>query len=401
MHPASSLARIANLLLLLPIVSQVASAAPPLKIFLLAGQSNMEGHAHVRTIEHLAMQEESRPLMEAMVQPDRTPKTHPLIWISSLNSQGIQSGPLTIGYGATKEKIGPELTFGYFLQQRLGEPILLIKTAWGGRSLHTDFRPPSAGPYQFSETEKERLRREGKDLGEVERQKQEATGVAYRAMVAHVQAVLDRIDKEVPFYDRQGGYELAGVAWLQGWNDMVDGTVYPERGQPGGYDEYSKLLAQWIRDVRRDLGVPNLPVVIGVMGVGGPTALYDAEQKRYAAIHQTFRDAMAAPASLPEFQGRVIALRTEAYWDLELSGVVQRDAKLVQESKRVAKERQWDDKARQAWIDAQRGETFSERERELLRKGVSNAEFHYLGSARILGGIGHGMADAMAELISQ
>ena len=401
MHHPSSPVRVTILLLLLPVLSGVASAAPPLKIFLLAGQSNMEGHAHVRTIEHLAMQEESRPLMEAMVQPDMTPKTHPRVWISSLNSQGIQSGPLTTGYGANREKIGPELTFGYFLHQRLGEPILLIKTAWGGKSLHTDFRPPGAGPYQFSEAEIERLKREGKDLEEVQRLKQEATGVSYRAMVAYVRAVLDRIATEVPFYDPQVGYELAGVAWLQGWNDMVDATVYPQRGQPGGYDEYSTLLAQWIRDVRKDLEAPNLPVVIGVMGVGGPTHRYDGEQKRYAAIHQTFRDAMAAPASLPEFQGRVIALRTEAYWDLELSGVVQRDAKLVQESKRVGKEQQWDDKARQAWVDAQRGESFTERERELLRKGVSNAEFHYLGSSRILGGIGRGMADAMGDLISQ
>jgi alpha-galactosidase len=401
MHHAPSLARVAILLFLLPFLPHAASAAPPLKIFLLAGQSNMEGHAHIRTIEHLAMQEESRPLLEAMVQPDMTPRTHPQVWISSINSQGIQSGPLTTGYGANKEKIGPELTFGYFLQQRLGEPILLIKTAWGGKSLHTDFRPPGAGPYLFSEGEMERLRREGKDLEAVQRQKQEATGVSYRAMMAHIRAVLDRIDKEVPFYDPQKGYQLAGVAWLQGWNDMVDGTVYPQRGQPGGYDEYSKLLAQWIRDVRKDLEAPNLPMVIGVMGVGGPTHLYDGEQKRYAAIHQTFRDAMAAPASLPEFQGRVIALRTEAYWDLELSGVVQRDAMLVQESKRIAKEQQWDDKARQAWVDARRGEKFTERERELLRKGVSNAEFHYLGSSRILGGIGRGMADAMGELLDR
>jgi alpha-galactosidase len=399
MHRIASRAIIPLLLLVAPILQQVGSAAPPLKIFLLAGQSNMEGHAHRKTIEHLAMQEESRPLLNAMVQPDMTPKTHPLVWISSINSQGIQSGPLTTGFGANKEKIGPELTFGYFLQQRLGEPILLIKTAWGGKSLHTDFRPPSAGPYFFSEAEKERLRRDGKDLEELQRQKQEATGGSYRAMMAHIRGVLDRIATEVPLYDPQVGYELAGVVWLQGWNDMGDGTVYPKRGQPGGYDEYSRLLAQWIRDVRKDLGLPNLPVVIGVMGVGGPTHLYDGEQKRYAAIHQTFRDAMAAPASLPEFQGRVIALRTEAYWDLELSGVVQRDAKLAQESKRLAKEQQWDDRTRQTWVDAQRGDTFSERERELLRKGVSNAEFHYLGSARILGGIGRGMADAMGDLI--
>jgi alpha-galactosidase len=359
----------------------------------------MEGHAHVRTIEHLSMQEETRPLLDAMVQSDMTPKVHPLVWISSINSQGVRSGLLTTGFGANHEKIGPELTFGYFLQQKLGEPILLIKTAWGGKNLHTDFRPPGAGPYRFSQGEIERLKREGKDLEELQRQKREATGVFYRAMLAHVRGVIDQIATEVPFYDPQVGYELSGVVWFQGWNDMVDGTVYPQRGQPGGYDEYSNLLAQWIRDVRKDLGVPQLPVVIGVMGVGGPTHLYDGEQRRYAAIHQTFRDAMATPASLPEFQGSVFALRTETHWDLELSGLVQRESKLMQESKRIAKERQWDDKARQTWVDAQRMATFSDRERELLRKGVSNAEYHYLGSSRILGGIGRSMSDAMGELV--
>ena len=33
----------------------------------------------------------------------------------------------------------------------LPEPVLIIKTAWRGKSLHTDFRPPSAGPYVLNE----------------------------------------------------------------------------------------------------------------------------------------------------------------------------------------------------------------------------------------------------------
>ena len=31
----------------------------------------------------------------------------------------------------------------------LKEPVLIIKTSWGGRSLNTDFRPPGAGPYKL------------------------------------------------------------------------------------------------------------------------------------------------------------------------------------------------------------------------------------------------------------
>lgn len=43
-------------------------------------------------------------------------------------------------------------------------------------------------------------------------------------------------------------------------------------------------------------------------------------------------------------------------------------------------------------------EGLTQRERQVLEKGVSNAEFHYLGSAKILGGVGKGLAEAMAEL---
>ena len=58
------------------------------------------------------------------------------------------------------------------------------------------------------------------------------------------------------------------------------------------YDLYSELLAHFIRDVRKDLGAPSMPFVIGVMGVGGVK-----EEPDY------FRQAMAAPASLPDFKG--------------------------------------------------------------------------------------------------
>ena len=38
----------------------------------------------------------------------------------------------------------------------LGEPVLIIKTARGGKWLAVDFRSPSTEPYEPSATEKER-----------------------------------------------------------------------------------------------------------------------------------------------------------------------------------------------------------------------------------------------------
>ncbi len=83
-------------------------------------------------------------------------------------------------------------------------------------------------------------------------------------------------------YDALQGYELAGFVWLQGWNDMVDGHTYPAHGQPGRFALYSEWLAQFIRDVRRDLNAPKLPFVIGVMGVGGANADTDTVEFRKA-----------------------------------------------------------------------------------------------------------------------
>lgn len=314
--------------------------AAPLKVYILAGQSNMQGHANVSTFDHIGKDPETAPLLRKMRDEHGDPKVCEKVRISYL-SEGrngeptIKEGLLTAGFGARDESIGPEFTFGITMEERLGEPILLIKTAWGGKSLHTDFRPPSAD-------------------GE--------TGPYYRRMMEHNATVLADPGKVVPGYDASAGHELAGFVWFQGWNDMVDGGAYPERNKPGGYDRYSEYLAHLIRDVRKDLGTPELPFVIGVIGVGGPTALYDSP--RYQGVHQNFRDAMAAPASLPEFKGNVTAVLTENFWDHELGAAVAKKEKTAEDLEIV--------------------------------KGASNQEFHYLGSAKVLGRIGEAFAKALA-----
>ena len=140
------------------VIGTPASAAKPLKVFILVGQSNMQGHAAVRTFEHLEMDPESRLLLQSMVDEEGNPKAVENVWITSIGNDGTdkeQHGQLIAGYGAAgrEPKIGPELTFGIKMQEALDEPILLIKTAWGGKSLNTDFRSPSAGPYEFNENQ--------------------------------------------------------------------------------------------------------------------------------------------------------------------------------------------------------------------------------------------------------
>jgi alpha-galactosidase len=378
----------------------------PLKVFILSGQSNMEGHARISSFDHIGMDPKTAPILEEMRNADGSPKVLDDVWISYRTGKEEDEagvGNLTAGFGSRKnptepgEKIGPEFTFGIYCHQLFKEPILIIKTAWGGKSINTDFRPPGAGPYEFNEKQLENFKKQGKDLAEIKKAKAEATGRYYRMMMDHVKSVLADPGKVHPAYDKKEGFELAGFVWFQGWNDMVDGGTYPDRGQAGGYDQYSEVLAHFIRDVRKDLSAPKLPFVIGVMGTGGPTDKYGKNQQRYKATHENFRSAMAAPASLPEFKGNVTAVLTENYWDPELDEVAEKRAKLNSQEKEIRKgdlSKAEQEKA----IEKLRSEAFTARDLELL-KGITNADYHYKGSGKIMAQIGKAFAEAVHELV--
>ena len=301
------------------------SFAKPLKVFILAGQSNMEGHAAINTFDYIGKDPLTAPILKEMRNPDGTPRVCDKVWMSyltgpydgSANDEGL--GKLTAGFGArgdqpTKDggKIGPEFTFGIYMEKELKEPILIIKTAWGGRSLNTEFRPPSAGQYKLPKEIQEQWDKypqgahgipKAEDRKKWQDEKDAASGVFYRMMIEHVKKVLADPKRVCPAYDPKEGYELAGFVWLQGFNDLVDGTTYPGPNQPGKYDLYSDLLAKFIRDVRKDLSAPKMPFVIGVLGVGGESE------------NVIFRKAMAAPADMPEFKGNVVAVETAPFWD--------------------------------------------------------------------------------------
>ena len=388
------------LAILAMLMSSIANA-DPLRVFILAGQSNMQGHAQVRTFEHIGMDPATKPLLAEMQNADGSPRILERVWISSIGCADTeQTGKLTTGFGASQNgpKIGPEYTFGITMEKLVDGPILLIKTSWGGKSLNTDFRSPSSGPYVFNETQLASFQKQGKDIAAIKAEKEMATGVSYRLMIEHVKYVLSDIKRVVPSYDASQGYELSGFVWFQGWNDMVDASTYPNRDMPGGYDAYSDAMAHFIRDVRKDLSVPKLSFVIGVLGVGGPTSEYGPDQLRYKATHDNFRAAMAAPSKLPEFQGNVTAVLAEKYWDRELSDAKAKENEINQKAKKIAKESQLGPSEERALQEKMRTDGMTQRERVVLEKGISNLEFHYLGSAKILGGIGKGLAEAMAEL---
>ena len=348
-------------------------AIRPIKVFILAGQSNMQGHGAISTFDAMADDPKTAPLLKQMRGPDGAPRVCERTWISSVGCLGDAysdrteaKGALTVGFGAPEDKIGPEFTFGITMEKALDGPVLIIKTAWGGRSLHTDFRPPSAGPFIWRADERaERIAR-GEEVQKLEAEKAEATGEYYRAMIAHVKKVLGDIPRVVPGFDAAQGFELSGFVWFQGFNDYVDGGVYPDQQAEGGYGQYADLLGHFIRDVRKDLSAPRMPFVIGVMGIDGLRGDTDAPMRN-------FRSAQRKPPTLDEFKGNVIAVETAPYWDDQLERLMER--------REQSKDPETD---------------FTPEERKRL-EGASDGGYHYLGAAKILAPIGRAFAEALVE----
>jgi len=372
----------------------------PLKVYILVGQSNMQGHALPSTFPGMLVDPATKDLYKKFVDESGNAKVYEDVQVASL---GRGNGPLTTGFGPRGDKFGPELGFGVTIYDRLKEPALIIKASWGGKNLSNDFRPPSSGPYEFGEKQQQ-------NWSEERRKKHtEATGNYYRLMAEHVKKVLADPGQYHPAYNEDAGYEIAGFVWFQGWNDMIDGETYPERGKPGSYELYSKLLADFISDVRKDFKAPEMPFVIGVMGVDG----LDDEKK-------AFRDAMAVPAAMPEFKGNVIAVETAPFWDDKLGELSMRmwwsrnqrydkEKKYAELNKKIlpllkeeaaakqlkGAERRDKESEIKAKIDSI---VYSPEELELMKITISNGPYHYLGSAKIVGPIGEAFANALIDL---
>jgi alpha-galactosidase len=229
-----------------------------------------------------------------------------------------------------------------------------------------------------------------------------ATGKYYRFMIEHVQSVLKNIKRVYPRYNKRQGFELAGFVWFQGFNDLVGRDTYPDREKPGGYDQYSQCLAAFIRDVRKDLNAPELPFVIGVLGVEGPLE----KMGRYRTVHGNFRAAMAAPAKRKEFKGNVIAVQTAPFWDSRLAEVAAKlgkvrdfEGRLRRKHKDSANKKGDMSQAQQkAHVMEFRKKLISASEEKLHKRGASNAGYHYLGCAKTMARIGEAFANAMLKM---
>lgn len=251
------------------------SPSGKLKVFVLAGQSNMQGAGAIAleekrnegkgSLEYFVKNTNEKQRWKHLVDADGkwAVRDDVSIWYFD------RKGGLAPGFGANETTIGPELGFGHAMGQAFDEPVLLIKIAWGGKSLAKDFRPPSSG-------------------GEV--------GPYYTEMIGHVKEVLGNLKTHFPTLAKRE-HELVGFGWHQGWNDRVNQSFN---------DAYEENLVHFIHDVRKELGVEKLPFVIAETGMSGH------EEKHPRAL--SLMRAQAAVAQRDEFAGNVAFVGTKDYY---------------------------------------------------------------------------------------
>jgi hypothetical protein len=279
----------------LPVFSDSALAAPdspakaakqagksPVKVFILAGQSNMEGQSVVDltgkdyndgkgTLATLVNDPVKGPLLKHLKGADGKWTVRDDVWVRYQRERApLLAGPLGVGFSVYGDAhhFGAELQFGHVVGDTLTNQVLLVKTAWGGKSLNVDFRPPSSG-------------------GQV--------GPYYTLMISQVKEAMAKLKTDFPAYDGRG-VELAGFVWWHGWNDFCDAKAVPE---------YEQNLVNLINDVRKDLNSPKLPVVIG--DLTGPW-LKGAKDFPPAAL--AIKTAQKAVAAKPAFKGTVTLVET-------------------------------------------------------------------------------------------
>jgi alpha-galactosidase len=264
---------------------KICPAEGKLKIFILSGQSNMVGFGQVKgspgTMETYV---KSNPKDYGhLVDKDGKPVVRDDVWVVNLSYEAKEKmGWLTTGYGGSDDHIGPEYAFGFTVGDYYEDPVLIIKSAWGGRSLYHNFLSPSSAKYPTPKKD-----------GDM--------GFQYAEILRHVKEITGNLKKYYPGYAGKG-YEIVGFGWHQGWNDRINQTAV---------DAYEKNMVNFVKDIRKDLGVEKLPFVIANTGMGG----WDIKGSYKARVEKLMNAQLALGDAdkYPEFKGNVAGVETRGF----------------------------------------------------------------------------------------
>lgn len=334
------------------LLTNQACAQDTVQVYILAGQSNMEGKAKNSLFDHQASAPETKEFFAHLRDGEKWLEMDD-VFINYLN----RNGHLTLGYGS-RDRTGIEYEFGYRMGKKHKDPVLLIKTCWGGHSLYKKFRSPSNPvpdavlkqdlEQQVKNVQRNNEKKDRNDPAPTADEVRQQYGDSYRMMVDEVTNTLKELDTRFPELAGKKT-NIAGFVWFQGWNDQYNGAE----------TEYDHNLRMLVDDIRKEWKKPKLPVVIAVMG-------QNMSQEAKGAM-KVIQDAQIGVAESDEYKDSVRAVRTDV---------------LV-------------DKAAEELYPNWR-QNF-----EKWEKTGSDFAYHYMGSAIWMTRIGGHCADAMIELVGK
>jgi len=200
--------------------------------------------------------------------------------------------------GVAGGRIGPEIGFGHAVGNYIEEPVLILKTSQGNRSLSWDFLTPGSKRFEYG----------GKiyagykesplswDKGTKPEPINWYAGKQYDDCFGAAHEVLKNFDKEFPHWEGRG-YEIEGFAWWQGDKDR-----YVEAHAV----RYEKNLVRLIKTLRKEFKAPKAKFVVATLG----QTAKNAQPSNDKLILDAQLAVDGTTGNYPEFKGNVSTVYT-------------------------------------------------------------------------------------------
>jgi hypothetical protein len=288
-----------------------ADMTKPVKVFILLGQSNMLGSGTVRgetekSLENAVKTQNLYPFLidESGEWTERKDTRNVRVMVGRGGGMGVHSNEwMTVKGG----KIGPELGIGHHLGNFLEEPVMILKSCIGNRSLGWDLLPPGSEGYEFTDTDK----KTGKETVYTYAAYKQSpmrwekgtepepigwyAGKQYDDDIANAKKVLENLAE---YYPGAESYEIAGFFWWQGDKDRYDAGLAAH---------YEKNLVHLIGQLRKDFDAPHAPFVCATLG---QTEKDDSSNNNDTKIFAAQMAVDGGTGKYPQFKGNVATVYT-------------------------------------------------------------------------------------------
>jgi len=249
-----------------------ADMTKPVKVFIIMGQSNTLEMGHVHgdkdgSLEHAVKVEGLYPFLVDDAGAWTVRKDVRNVSVMTGRKGVYRNEWLTV---EGKGKIGMEIGIGNALGTYFDEPVMVLKSSIGNRSLGWDLLPPGSERFEFTQFDKKQNKevtyvypaykdevRHGRwEKGNVPEPPKHGwyAGKQYDDDVANAKKILADLPK---YYPEATKFEVAGFLWWQGDKDWRDA---------GHAQRYEKNLVTLIAALRKDFNAPNAKFVTATLG---------------------------------------------------------------------------------------------------------------------------------------